>query len=140
MEKVFLVIMGFSSGTVVSAGIIAFITAMGIVPRMAERTQTKQYIRFYEDTILLGGIFAVAITLFEVQLNFHPIVVGIYAFAVGSFMGILAVALAEVLNVMPILMRRTRIIKGLPWLLFALTLGKVIGSFMYFYIEGFFEK
>ena len=49
-----LVLAGFASGVVVAAGTFAFIAAIGIVPRMAQRTNTKQYIPFYEDTILLG--------------------------------------------------------------------------------------
>ena len=52
-----LVLAGFASGVVVAAGTFAFIAAIGIVPRMAQRTNTKQYIPFYEDTILLGGLF-----------------------------------------------------------------------------------
>ena len=54
-----LVLAGFASGVVVAAGTFAFIAAIGIVPRMAQRTNTKQYIPFYEDTILLGGLFYV---------------------------------------------------------------------------------
>ena len=41
-----LVLAGFASGVVVAAGTFAFIAAIGIVPRMAQRTNTKQYIPF----------------------------------------------------------------------------------------------
>jgi len=56
----------------------------------------------------------------------------------GLFVGILAMALTEVLNVMPILMRRTRLTQGLRWIIPAFALGKVFGSLVYYLIDGFY--
>ncbi|HBF66425.1 MAG TPA: hypothetical protein DDW34_12705, partial [Clostridium sp.] len=67
-----------------------------------------------------------------------PILVGGYALAIGIFIGVLAMALAEVLNVMPILLRRSRIAKGLPWMLLCFALGKMLGSILYFCVDGFY--
>ena len=47
-------------------------------------------------------------------------------------------ALTEVLNVMPILMRRTRLTKGLQWIILAFALGKVFGSLLYYLVDGFY--
>ncbi|MPN21163.1 hypothetical protein SDC9_168542 [bioreactor metagenome] len=47
-------------------------------------------------------------------------------------------ALAEVLNVMPILLRRSRIAKGLPWMLLCFAMGKMLGSILYFCVDGFY--
>ena len=47
-------------------------------------------------------------------------------------------ALTEVLNVIPILLRRTRLTRGLPWLILAFALGKVCGSLVYFLVDGFY--
>lgn len=46
----------------------------------------------------------------------------------GTFIGMLAAALTEVLNVLPILAKRVRVEEKIIVLLVALVLGKVIGS------------
>lgn len=138
IQSIFLAFIGFSSGAVVSSGVFAFIAAIGIIPRMAVRTQTKTYIRFYEDIILFGGLFGA--TSFFVPYRFPelPVVLLFFALCIGTFFGVLAVSLAEVLNVMPILFRRIHITFGLPYVLLSFTLGKVIGSLIYFIQGGFF--
>lgn len=62
----------------------------------------------------------------------------VLALCTGIFVGVLAMALTEVLNVIPILLRRTRLTKGLPWLILAFALGKVCGSLVYFLVDGFY--
>ena len=52
MKEVFLIFFAAASGVMVSAGIFAFIAAIGIIPRMAWRTKTRGYIWFYEDIIV----------------------------------------------------------------------------------------
>jgi len=133
-----LIVIGLASGGLVAAGVFAFISTIGIVPRMAQRTQTQSWIRRYEDMILLGGLFGTT-TMF-IDYRFPPsIVLAVgFALATGIFVGVLAVALAEVLNVMPILLRRLRITHGLPWLLLSFAIGKMIGSLVYFFVDGFY--
>ena len=53
--------------------------------------------------------------------------------AVGVFVGCQAVALAEILNVFPIMFRRMKLKKGLSLALTAMALGKVAGSLFYFF-------
>ena len=67
-----------------------------------------------------------------------PLLLGCYALCTGIFVGVLTMALTEVLNVIPILLRRTRLTKGLPWLILAFALGKVCGSLVYFLVDGFY--
>lgn len=137
--NIFMIFIGFSSGAVVSGGVFAFINAMGIIPRMAIRTKTKAYGKFYEDVIVLGGLFATIINLFVIELKIPNFIISVFALCVGMFMGMLAVALAEVLNVIPIIMRRNRMTKGLPWLVLSISIGKMVGSLVYFLVDGFFE-
>ncbi len=134
-----MIFIGFSSGVIVSAGVFSFINATGIVPRMAVRTKTKPHLRTYEDAIVLGGLAATVVELFDVSFHFSTLFIGVFALAIGMFMGMLALALAEVLNVMPILMKRIQLKKGLPYMVVSLALGKSIGSLVYFLVGGFFE-
>lgn len=138
LKTIFLIFFGFSSGCMVAAGTFAFIAAIGIVPRMAKRTQTQRFIPLYEDAIVLGGIWGTTAMFVEYHLPENVVLIGGYALCTGIFVGVLAMALTEVLNVLPILLRRTRLTKGLPWLILAFALGKVVGSLIYFLIDGFY--
>ena len=138
MKAFCLILFAVSSGLLVSAGVFAFIAAIGIIPRMTWRTKTKQYIRLYEDVIVLGGLWGTT-TMF-VDYRFPPWEWLVVAFSLftGLFVGVLVMALTEVLNVMPILMRRARLTKGLQWIILAFALGKVMGSLVYYLIDGFY--
>ena len=138
MIALFLVVFSVASGLMVSAGIFAFIAAIGIVPRMAWRTGTRHFVRWYEDVIVLGGIWGTTTMFVDYRLPPSDFLLGCVALFNGFFVGVLAMALTEVLNVMPILMRRARLTKGLQWIILAFALGKVIGSLLYYLVDGFY--
>ena len=138
MKEGFLVLFSAASGLLVSSGIFAFIAAIGIIPRMAWRTGTRQYVRFYEDVIVLGGVLGTTAMFVEYRLPplwWHIIAVALLE---GIFVGVLAMALTEVLNVMPILMRRARLTQGIQWIILSFALGKVFGSLLYYLVDGFY--
>ncbi|WP_405725629.1 stage V sporulation protein AB [Anaerotignum sp.] len=138
MKEGFLIIFSVASGLLVSAGIFAFIGAIGIIPRMAWRTGTRQYVRFYEDVIVVGGIWGTSTMFVNYRLPAWVWLMVVVVLLEGFFVGILAMALTEVLNVMPILMRRARLTKGLQWIILAFALGKVVGSLLYYLVDGFY--
>lgn len=138
MIQIGLVIFSIASGLMVSAGVFAFIAAIGIIPRMAWRTRTRQYVRFYEDIIVLGGLFGTTAMFVDYRLPPWDFLLGAVALFNGLFVGVLAMALTEVLNVMPILMRRARLTKGLQWVILSFAIGKVVGSLVYYFIDGFY--
>ena len=138
MKEIFLVFFSVASGLLVSAGIFAFIAAIGIIPRMAWRTGTRQYVRLYEDVIVLGGIWGTTAMFVDYRLPPWDWLILLVALFEGIFVGVLAMALTEVLNVMPILMRRARLTKGLQWIILSFALGKVVGSLFYYLVDGFY--
>ena len=133
-----LIFFGFASGIAVAAGVFAFIAAIGLIPRMAKRTQTQHWIPFYEDVIVLGGIFGTTALFVDYRLPPWEWLAAAFGFLTGIFIGVLAMALTEVLNVMPVMMRRTRLTNGLQWIVVAFAIGKIVGSLLYFLIEGFY--
>lgn len=133
-----MVFFGFASGIAVAAGVFAFIAAIGLIPRMAKRTQTQKWIPFYEDVTVLGGLFGTTAMFVDYRLPSWRWLVGTFGLLTGIFVGVLAMALTEVLNVMPVMMRRLRLTKGLQYLIVSFALGKVGGALLYFLIEGFY--
>lgn len=131
------ILLGFSFGIIIAGAIFSFIAIIGLVPRLAQKTKTQNYIKFYEEVIIVGGIWG-ALTLFiDFRINLPAIVVAFLSLSLGVFIGCLVVSLAEVINVVPILTRRISIDKGLKYFMLAIAIGKLIGSLMYFFIPGF---
>ena len=138
--KYFLVaLIGVGSGLVVSGAVFAFITIVGIVPRLAQKTRTERHVRVYETAIILGGIFGTLTGVVNFTLPIGSVPVVVLSLANGVFFGALAMSLAEVLNVIPILTRRGRLQQGMFYFVLAIALGKLVGALLYFLMSGFYD-
>jgi stage V sporulation protein AB len=132
------VLLGFGSGAVISGAVFAFISVLGVIPRLAAKTGTEKCIHIYEQMIVIGGIFGTVEGFFEFPLRAPKFLVAVIAFCIGIFYGCLAVSIAEVINVIPILTRRMRLQQGLFFFILAIALGKLAGSLAYWLVPGFF--
>lgn len=132
------IIVAFSSGIIISGAVFAFIAIIGVVPRLAQKTRTEDKIRFYEEAIIWGGIIGATSMIFDFYIPIGKVFAMIYAGFIGIFYGCLAVSLAEILNVIPILTRRGRIQTGLKYFILAVALGKLVGGIIYSRIPGFY--
>ena len=139
LEQLILILLGFSSGIVISGAVFAFIATVGIVERLSNKTNTQDFIRLYEEAIIWGGIFGTSTNLISYYLPIKKIFVGILSLCMVIFYGCLAMSLAEILNVIPILIRRAKIESGLKYFIFAIALGKLFGSLVYYFVSGFYE-
>lgn len=140
VKSILLCFIGFSGGVVISGAVFAFIAIIGIVPRLAQKTKTSNYIKWYEDMIIVGGIFGATTIMIDYYIPTPTMLVIFYSFCIGIFFGCLAVSLAEVLDAIPIITRRVKVREGIKIFIFALALGKLIGSLMYFRIPGFYNE
>lgn len=138
-KYIILIILGFGAGVVIAGAVFAFIAIIGVVPRLAQKTKTQKYIKFYEEAIIWGGIFGTSTMLIEYYLPIGSVLTIIYSLCIGIFYGALAVSLAEVLNVIPILSRRGRIKEGMMYFITAIAVGKLLGSLLYYFVPGFFS-
>lgn len=135
------ILMAFTAlacGVAVSAGTFAFILVIGVVPRMIKKLNLADYIFSVENAIILGVLTGAVFSVIEWKARFPVAWVGhlllaVYGAVAGMFVGCIAVALAEILNTYPILFRRTYINRGLSYVMIAIALGKMIGSFYYFF-------
>ncbi|MGA4719564.1 stage V sporulation protein AB [Fictibacillus nanhaiensis] len=127
--KVLLVaFIGFGGGITVGSGLVALITVLGIVPRLMQLSKTYRYIRGYELSIILGAVIGGWMNLRNASIGFPAfflIPIGLFT---GIFIGMLAAALTEVLNVLPILAKRVGFGEKIIIILMAIVLGKISGS------------
>ncbi len=138
LKSIVLILMGFGGGVVIAGAVFAFIAIIGIVPRLAQKTNTEKYIKFYEEAIIWGGIFGTSTMLIDYYIPVGSFVVLLFSLCIGIFYGCLAVSLAEILDVVPILSRRGRIKEGMMYFVFSIAFGKMVGSLLYYFVPGFF--
>src|SRR5690554_4641957 len=101
MEKFVLPIIGFANGIIVGSGIVALLTLLDIIPRLAQLTNTYTHISTYEDVISFGSIIASYFSLRRITINFGSLFIILMGLFMGFYIGMLASALAEVMNVVP---------------------------------------
>ncbi len=128
INVVFIILVGCASGLAVGAGFVAFLTVLGVIPRLTQLTKTMNLISWYEWAVVLGAVIGTIGSLRNPVLGFSPYVTVPLGLAGGIFVGMLAAALTEVLNVIPILAKRVRADDKLEILLMAIVLGKIFGS------------
>ena len=138
-------IFGFTAGIAVATGVFAFILVIGVVPRMIAKTQMADKTRMQETVISISvvtmGFLSVSPWLALYKAPVPSILAQglllLYGLGAGIFVGCVAAALAEIVKTLPIMFRRARLKKGLCYVLWAMALGKVAGSFFYF-LNGYF--
>jgi stage V sporulation protein AB len=121
-------ITGLAGGLAVGAGFVAFLAVLGVIPRLTQLTKTMKFIRGYEAAVVLGAISGGWVSLRDSMLYISPYWLIPIGCASGIFIGMLAAALTEVLNVLPILAKRIGVDERILILLMAIVFGKVTGS------------
>ncbi|SEN20514.1 stage V sporulation protein AB [Lihuaxuella thermophila] len=128
LYSLILIFIGLAGGIAVGSGFVAFITVLDIVPRLVQMTKAHRFIRGCEYSIVLGVLFFTWIDFRGWEMGFPDWATIPLGLTMGIFVGLLAAALTEVINVLPILAKRLRMQEHLLYLLMAMALGKVAGS------------
>lgn len=143
-------ILALDAGILVSGGVFSVLLAVGLIPRFAGKTQTAKHIWLYENMVVLGTITGCILSVFEPFVQVGAWAVGhsgfgynvlgtviwvvlvLYGLFAGIFVGCLAIAIAEMLDSIPIMTRRLGFRHGLGIMVTALAFGKLAGSLFYF--------
>lgn len=134
VRQIILALIGISAGTIIAGGLFGFIVSLGVISDFADRTHTGDKIILYENAIMLGGTLGNIFYIYQPTLNFTgaSIVLSIFGLFSGIFTGCWAMALAEILNVFPIFVRRLKLVKCIPYIILGIAIGKGLGSLIYF--------
>lgn len=149
----FLILTGVSYGLLAAAGVFTVLAAVGLVPRFAGKTHTAKYVILYEEMVIFGTLTGCVLSIFSRYCQFGSwwqkafpgqtellYGIGIFWQAVfglfaGMFVGCLALAIAEMLDSIPILARRVSFRHGLGLAVISMAAGKLCGSVFYFFKE-----
>lgn len=127
---VVLIFIGLSGGIVVGSAFVALLTVLDIVPRLHQLTCTTRHVGWSEQALAVGAVFWTCADFFDWQWTIPAAGLVLVGLLAGCFVGMLAAALTEVLNVLPILSKRLAMERWLFYLLMAMVLGKVCGSLL----------
>ncbi len=138
MNALVTIVAGLAGGLAVGGSVVAFFTVLGVVNRIIELSKTKRYVRIYEVFIVLGSLGSSFVYFFDLRMvlfNYLAIPIGII---MGIFVGFIAAALTETLDILSTAVDTLSIPRWLYVIVFAIILGKALGSAIYFLIPGFF--
>lgn len=149
---------GLSAGLLVSAGIFTVLLAVGLTPRFVGKTHTAKKIFLYEECIAAGAVIGTLFSAIPGMMHAGEwvrgqlaagttnsgapvaaldiagkIFLGTAGLFMGMFVGCLALAIAEMLDSIPIFARRTSFRHGVGIAILAVALGKLAGSLFYFW-------
>lgn len=133
VNQIILALIGLSAGVVVAGGLFAFIIELGVVADFADRTHTAKHILLYEDCAALGGILGNIFFVFEIHIPFGGWLLPVIGILSGIFVGCWSMALAEILNVFPIFVRRLKIVRYISAFILSMALGRGIGACLFFF-------
>ena len=161
LKQVFLFVCGLSFGLLSSAGVFTVLVSVGLIPRFAGKMHVAKKVFALEEAVVFGTIFGGFFSVFEdyghigaflltnrifgdatavVVKMAGTIFLSLGGIFVGMFVGCLALAIAEMLNSIPIFTRRIGFRHGLGVAITATALGKLAGSLLYFakgiYLSG----
>ena len=128
MEYAICLVVGLCGGLLVAGGLFAFLALVGVITRLAAGTTTAKYLLFYEDVALVGCTAGNLFFLYRFGLPSGNMLFALYGLGAGVFTGCLAAALAEVVNMMPVLSERVSLKKGMTGIMTMFALGKLAGS------------
>lgn len=142
-----LVIFGsLSFGFICAAGVFTVLSSVQLVPRFIGKTHSAVDVFLYENMIILGTIVGGVISIYWEYDGVRTLelaqsqagsllgflllcAVGVFS---GMFVGCLALSIAEMLDSIPIFLKRISWKWGLSLMVASVALGKILGSLIYF--------
>lgn len=154
LKQFFLGIVGTSFGLFAAGGVITVLITVGLIPRFAGKMHVSRKVFLFEEMVVFGVIIGSFLSVFEryaklgdfilkyrlfganttetIWYVIGTVIIIIFGLFSGIFVGCLALAIAEMLDTIPIFSRRIGFRHGLGIAILAVALGKVAGSLLYF--------
>ncbi|MBW4838699.1 MAG: stage V sporulation protein AB [Paenibacillaceae bacterium] len=128
------IFLGLAGGIAVGGGVIALFIVLDMIPRLAQVTNSYDKVHWYEGAMIAGAVVGTVADFWNWKVTGPWLATGIVGLFNGVFVGMLAAALTEVLNVLPILAKRLHMQRYLFGFLLAMVFGKMAGSLFEWFI------
>lgn len=146
--------LGLSFGFFAAGGVFTVLISVGLIPRFAGKMHVSKKVFLFEEAVVLGTLLGDFLSVFDRYGHIGRLVINsnilgknltepvwrivgmgiliLFGLFAGIFVGCLALAIAEMLNSIPIFARRINFRHGLGIAILAMALGKAAGSVIYF--------
>lgn len=147
-KNILLAFGGIAAGICVAGGVFTVLLAVGLIPRFAGKTHTADKIFLYEEMVVAGTLAGNVLSVFAKPLiarfygngtevftwfiALRETLTGVFGIFAGIFVGCLAMAIAEMLDTIPVFSRRIGFRHGLGIAVLFMAIGKLLGSLFYF--------
>lgn len=121
-------LLGFAGGLAVGAGFVAVLTMLGIIPRLIQLSKSKKAMKTYTASVVIGTLVGTYLSFTTLTLNLPNLFLVVWGLYHGMFIGMIAAALTEVLNVYPIIVKRIGLSNYILFFIMAIVFGKIVGS------------
>ncbi|HLR21890.1 MAG TPA: stage V sporulation protein AB [Tissierellaceae bacterium] len=129
--NVVVVLIALGGGAVAGAALSAFITLIKLIPQMSQMTETQKSIKTYEIVFTIGTVIFTIAYFSDSNLGLSKIIAIIIGTFIGIFVGLFSSALAEVLNIIPILTKKLGMREEINYIIYVLLFGRLVGSVYY---------
>ncbi|MGI6192638.1 MAG: stage V sporulation protein AB [Christensenellales bacterium] len=132
------VIVSLGHGLTVGAAVALVFVVLGLVSQCAAVSGTRRFIPLYGKMVCLGA-FASSIfhlTGFSGASGLEPLLF-LFTLLAGVYLGVVLSALAEVLNIFPVLSGKLKLAKCIRVMVYILAAGKVLGVASYYLTPWF---
>lgn len=132
---IFLICAGAAGGITIAS----LFVALDIIPRLNLSFKNNRYIYRWQNSVIIGCILSTILFSFDVRLYLIDFFSSLVGFVYGIFIGMLAGALTEVLNIIPIITKKVKLKNNERTVINSLIIGKTIGALFYF-INLYFKE
>lgn len=130
-----LLLVGGAAGALVAGGVVALTVGLGITERFIGITHTAKAAKGFETAICLGGLAGSLLTVYTPAVGLGEAALAAAGVLWGIFVGGWIMALAELLHVFPVFLRRLGVTKGKSLIVISLAAGKMLGSLLGFWMR-----
>ena len=139
MKTAILIIMvGLGGGLAVGTSVMAFFTVLGVTVHIIKWSGKKEYTLYFEICMVLASMFSCLVYFTDITIKVLAFLTIPLGLILGIFVGMIAAALTETLDIISIAANQLNIAKWVYLIVLVVLAGKVAGSLVFFLFPGFF--
>lgn len=131
------ILIGLAGGLAVGASVTAFFTVLGVTSHIVKWSKSESLILVYEICFVLGALFSCLVYFYDFTLKYFKFLTIPLGFILGIFVGMIAAALTETLDIISIAANKLKISNWIYLIVVVVLLGKVVGSLVFFLVPEF---
>ena len=133
IRSFFLIFYGLCAGGLIAASFLAFLSMLGVIPRLAGLTKSMKTPECMKVLWHLEGFLGHWYLFIDGRSSWIPASCTVWI-VWRDLCGMYDRSLAETIKSLPIFSRRLNLRSGIPYVIYGIAFGKMLGCWLYFYI------